>query len=479
MRFVQINRPQPVGCPQRLIVNMRLLLASVLVLAAAGQIVIQPKKQVPLKSVEGTLRLRDAKRLIIDSDDKRRLLIQIDKQTDFGRKGAEGLRPGDYLRIDTREGENAYMFAVTVEVVRAGTNAERAKASEPLPLDSLDTQVEIEAKSKRPSMSGPGGAAQGTSEKSTEAEKKQAEDAIAEPREAYTVLKGADGGDPDRPKLTRGKSRKAPSAAAVESMPEPTAEAVLVATAAAPVVVREAAVAAGGPHEDPILAKAREAITGLTADLPNYVVRQMTTRRYSDTSKVEWKVQDVVEADLIVEGASEKYRNVKINGKSAKTRPEDTGAWSVGEFVTTPTQLLGSGAAEFKNRIETTISARKAWRYDFAVAQPLSGWRIEIAGQSYNPAQRGRLWLDKETARVLRLEMEGRQFPGEFPIDKAEMTLDYDFVSIGSRKFLLPVKSEVLSCHRGKPDCSLNVLEFRNYRKFEAESQLITSEPVK
>ncbi len=461
------------------LVNMRLLIALLLVMPAVGQIVIQPKgKQViPTKTVEGTLRLRDAKRLIIDSDDKRTVLIQIDKQTDFGRMDLAKLQPGDVIRVDAREGDEAYLFAVTVELVKAGTAEERAKAKQPLPPDAFGMQVEMEAQSKRPSMTGPAPAAAGAEavpEKQTPAQKKEAEDAIPEPREAYTVLKAPGDTDPDRPKLTRGKPRKVTEE--LESAEVVLAK--LEGAPPAPLVVRErtapAVAVSVGERSDPILEKAREAIANLTADFPNYVVRQMTTRRYSDTSKVEWKVADVVEADLIVEGGSERYRNLRINGKSAKTRPEDTGAWSVGEFVTTPTQLLGSGAAEFRNRLEININGRKSWRYDFQVPQERSGWRIEAAGQSYYPAQRGRLWLDKETARVLRLEMEGIKFPGEFPIDKTEMTLEYDFVSIGARKFLLPVKSEVLSCHRGKPDCSLNILEFRNYRKFEAESQLIT-----
>jgi hypothetical protein len=434
--------------------------------------------------VEGVLRLRDAKRLILDADDKRTVLIQIDKQTDFGKKPLESLRVGDTVRVDAREGAEAYLFAVTVEVVKEGTDAERAKASQPLPPDAFGAQVEMDAKSQRPSMAGPGSAPPAsTPEKQAEADKKEAEDAIPEPREAYTVLKAPQGDDPERPRVTRSRQPKKRSTEepAETNTPEPVLVASAPATAtsgrreapAGETVISERLPAAG-PHEDIVLAKAREAITNLTADLPNYVVRQMTTRRYSDTYKVEWKVADIVEADLIVEGGSVKYRNLKINGKPAKVRPEDTGAWSVGEFVTTPTQLLGSGAAEFRARTETIINGRKAFRYDYQVPQERSGWRIEAAGQSYYPAQRGRLWLDKETSRVLRLEMEGRQFPTEFPIDKTEMTLDYDFVSIGTRKFLLPVKSEILSCQRGRPDCSLNVLEFRNYRKFEAESQLIT-----
>jgi len=437
------------------------------------------EKAIATRTVEGMLRLRDAKRLIINTDDKRTILVQHDKLSDFGQTPLDKLQPGDFLRIDAREDDESYLIAVTVERVRVGTAEERALAKQPLPPDAFGKQVEMDAKSKRPSMSGPApsdGEEKPEPKTSAEkqAEKQQAEDAIAEPREAYTVLKAPEGDDPDRPKLTRGKARKPTKE--LES-----AEEVLAAMNSAPpkpepkgeTVIRERE-APAAPNSDPILDKAAEAIGNLTADLPNYVVRQLTTRRYSDTAKVEWKVADVVEADLIVEGGEERYRNLKINGKAAKTRPEDTGAWSVGEFVTTPTQLLTSHAAEFKNRVEVFINGRKAFRYDYTVAQERSGWRIEIAGQSFNPAQRGRLWLDRETSRVLRLEMESQKFPGDFPIDKTEMTLEYDFVSIGTRKFLLPVKSEILSCQRGKPDCSLNVLEFRNYRKFEAESQLIT-----
>ncbi len=439
------------------------------------------EKVIPTKTVEGVLRLRDAKRLILNTDDQRTILVQWDKQTDFGQTPIDKLQPGDVIRIDAREGDEAYLFAVTVERVKVGTAEERAQAKQPLPPDAFGQQVEMDAQSKRPSMTGPAPSTEDAASEEKPAKpmknggpgkKEEADDAIAEPREAYTVLKASEIEDPDRPKLARGRTRK-PATKELES-----AEEVLVAINNAPPrpepsVVRERD-APAGPRTDAVIDKAAQAISNLTADFPNYVVRQLTTRRYNDTSKVEWKVADVVEADLIVEGGKERYRNLKINGKAAKVRPEDTGAWSVGEFVTTPMQLLTSGAAEFKNRLEVLMNGRKAFRYDFSVVQNLSGWRIEAAGQSYNPAQRGRLWLDRETSRVLRLEMEGKQFPGEFPIDKAEMTLEYDFVSIGTKKFLLPVKSEILSCHRGKPDCSLNVLEFRNYRKFETESQLIT-----
>jgi len=42
--------------------------------------------------------------------------------------------------------------------------------------------------------------------------------------------------------------------------------------------------------------------------------------------------------------------------------------------------------------------------------------------------------------------------------------------------FLLPVDAEVLSCVRGSRLCSRNRIEFRNYRKFGAESSVTFDE---
>jgi hypothetical protein len=54
--------------------------------------------------------------------------------------------------------------------------------------------------------------------------------------------------------------------------------------------------------------------------------------------------------------------------------------------------------------------------------------------------------------------------------------VDYSWVTISGKKFLLPVKSENLACVRGTFDCTKNEIEFRNYRKFTAESQVLQVE---
>jgi hypothetical protein len=89
-----------------------------------------------------------------------------------------------------------------------------------------------------------------------------------------------------------------------------------------------------------------------------------------------------------------------------------------------------------------------------------------------SPEYVGSIWIDKESFRTLRLELAGRNITKEFELDTVECAVDYDFVMIGDNRFLLPVHSEILSCERRTGYCSRNVIDFRDYRKFTADSSI-------
>ena len=63
-----------------------------------------------------------------------------------------------------------------------------------------------------------------------------------------------------------------------------------------------------------------------------------------------------------------------------------------------------------------------------------------------------------------------------FDFDKVEMSVDYGWVIINAQRYLLPVKSEVLACQTHSFSCMRNSIEYRNYRKFAVESQLLQVE---
>ena len=97
---------------------------------------------------------------------------------------------------------------------------------------------------------------------------------------------------------------------------------------------------------------------------------------------------------------------------------------------------------------------------------------LHVDSQTLVPAYEGSVWVDPSTARVLRIEMQARNIPSEFPMDTIEAAVDYSYVSIGGKSFLLPVHAESLGCPRGTGDCSHNIIDFRNYHEFRVDVKI-------
>ena len=164
---------------------------------------------------------------------------------------------------------------------------------------------------------------------------------------------------------------------------------------------------------DPFIDQAREAAFSFTETLPNYVVKQFTTRYATEVArggKTSWQALDNVTADVIEENGTEKYKNILVNGQPPRVDVEKTGSWSRGEFSSLQLDVLSPLTnADFHGKRSTTIVNRAAFRYDFSVEQPNSHWHVESEGQSYVPAYTGSIWIDKENYRVLRIELSAQE----------------------------------------------------------------------
>ncbi len=291
-----------------------------------------------------------------------------------------------------------------------------------------------------------------------------------------------DADDPGRPQVKRGKP--APRVSASNTEPEPVSAPVS-AQGPAAVSTARAAEPAAAPiqayipvEEDPIVVKARAAAAEYAGSLPNFFCRQLTTRYDSDRPKAGWQAHDTITADLAYENGHENYSNIKVGSKSAKSMEDVGGNWSTGEFASMLDEVFDpDSATTFRKTGQDTINGRSATTFKFEITRERSGWRISDGGQLYYPAMRGTIWIDKETSRVLRLEKETRNMPLLFPLVKVEVAVDYDFVRLSTpQPFLLPITSEVLSCEQGSTRCVRNRIEFRNYRKFGAESGITFDE---
>jgi len=222
---------------------------------------------------------------------------------------------------------------------------------------------------------------------------------------------------------------------------------------------------------------AAESAFAFTENLPNFICDQVTWRTISETRIPDWRMKDRVESELVFFQGKEEYRNIRINGKPLKKgSPVDSGTWSMGEFGTILADIYSPNtAAEFKYRGESMAAGRRAKVFDLFVQQPHSHWKVTFEKTIF-PAYSGAVWIDVETQRTLRIEMQAKQIPGDYRVDHLEIALDYGWVTIGGQKYLLPTKSENVSCFRGSCDCSKNEIEFKNYRRFAAESQVLNVE---
>jgi len=456
----------------------------------------------------GILRRATSNQLVIQADDHRivwyRLAPQIMVQKDGKDAELREFALGDYLSVDSNSDDESIKTAVSVIWKKAGTPDDLAEASKNWDLPRIETSARAAVKTNSSASSPPRQSdderpvlrrndpkPEPSPEDKPQEKNDKKEVAIQEepdnsppPTQMRPPDPKADADDPGKPALRRGVP--APRAKAAEPpvetasvAPAPVTAAPVAPAADKPVLVKQAEPQPIPVQDDPIITRAREAAFAYSETLPNYVVQQMTTRYQSDHPKAGWQALDIVTADLTYQDGSESYKNIKIGNKSFNQSMNDIpGSRSTGEFSTMLEQLFERGAAKFRPAGQETLHNRSAYVYSFEITRELSRWRIEAPSELYYPAMKGSVWIDKETSRVLRIEQQGKPLPALFPFDTIESTADYDFIRLGtSGPYLLPVEAEVLSCQRGTGICSRNKIEFRNYKKFGAQSDITFDKP--
>ena len=246
---------------------------------------------------------------------------------------------------------------------------------------------------------------------------------------------------------------------------------------------------------DPVIDAAREAAVAFTQSLPNYIVKRTTTRYQMpqalyrvvgqsfpvacnaqilgtrvECNAPEWQKLDVVTADVVSESGRETQLNLKVDGKPVQS-PNHSGSWSVGEFVSVLQAALSlKSDAKFSNQRSTALAGRSAWHYDYLIDQPHSSWHLRVDASDYSPGYSGAIWIDKETSRVLRIDMAAHDMPTSFAMQNIDSSLEYGFVKIGEGNYLLPAHSQTVICQRTPAVCSKNTTDFQNYKKYAADA---------
>jgi hypothetical protein len=238
-----------------------------------------------------------------------------------------------------------------------------------------------------------------------------------------------------------------------------------------------------------LLERARLATLEATTQMPDFVVKQHITRSYAAGTTRNWRV-----SDRLIVGVSyrpsegEKYRLLQINGARTPAPDEKSdykeagGANSTGEFVSVLKTLFEEPSqTEFKPLDTDTLRGRRTVVYSYDIKRANSQWRLETESQAIVSAQRGKVWVDAERARVLRVEFESYDVPDTFPIRNAAVELDYDWVTIpGQGEYLLPSRSVsvLTTTRRDETQQARNEIRFRNYQKYGTELKILDDDII-
>lgn len=244
-----------------------------------------------------------------------------------------------------------------------------------------------------------------------------------------------------------------------------------------------------GPETADLLARSRAATLEATAQMPDFVVKQLVTRAVALGNSRNWRVSDRLVVGVsyrVSEG--ERYRLLAVNGITGPAAAEKNdytetgGASSTGEFVSILKGLFEEASkTEFRPLDTDTLRGRRAVVYTYEIKKPNSKWLLDAGSASVIAAHRGKVWVDRERARVLRVETESYGMPATFPISGATLAIDYDWVSIpGQGEYLLPSRSVVVMTRlsRGETVQFRNEINFRNYQKYGTELKIIDDDII-
>jgi hypothetical protein len=252
---------------------------------------------------------------------------------------------------------------------------------------------------------------------------------------------------------------------------------------------RPGAESKGRPEADwpRFLESVRAKALAYTDYLPNFICTQVTQRHVRSPQR-GWKLVDNFVAELTYFGKEEHYKILTVGNNAATdaTIENLSGTTSTGEFGTEMRSLFDPAAnTSFRFEGRAQSNGHETVRIAYEVPRKPRGRTITY---TYNTEQgmntkrtivtayRGRCWIDPTSFQLVRLEYEALDVPKKFPIIRSEGATDYDLADLEGKKYWLPVRAEVLLLvdlvDRGARVHTRNVIEFKRYRKFEAEVRI-------
>lgn len=222
---------------------------------------------------------------------------------------------------------------------------------------------------------------------------------------------------------------------------------------------------------------ARKRALAYNKNLPNFLCVEVTNRSVDASGNGKWKHRDSIAELLSYHDNSESRTTLEVNGKRSSLKRADINtSWplSVGEFGAMLNLLFQPSSKtvfEWKEAASLGDGSGTVQVLSYEVAHQDATIVLSQGNEEAAVGFHGLVYLDPSTSGVRRITLEADGVPKSFAIHGAAMTVDYDFVAISGRDYLMPVHSTVVLV-RAHRKTELNEIAFRNYRRFASRTKI-------
>jgi VWFA-related protein len=203
--------------------------------------------------------------------------------------------------------------------------------------------------------------------------------------------------------------------------------------------------------------------------LPDLVCMQVTRRSVDPSGRAAWKYKDTVTRVIRYINGEEHGDVLELNGQRAN--------WYGGLNTT----------GEFGGLLDMVLSDKIGTTYEWVGMTEISGVQahvlrchvsrknseLTVSAHAKGPrilsAYNATVYVDVNTLAVRRVAVEAVDIPRDFPVRESVVTVDYDYASLGTTQYLLPMEATLL-VRVGSHDLKRNEVRFLDYRKFGSES---------
>ena len=226
--------------------------------------------------------------------------------------------------------------------------------------------------------------------------------------------------------------------------------------------------------------------------MPDFVVKQVITRSEAFAGTGNWKPLDNVIIAVSYSGEKgEQYKVLAIDGAPVESEKGNNysglnGSTTGGEFVEALAKLFKpESKTEFKVLTTDVIRNQPALVFEYEILIQNNknggvGFKTPSGQKDFTfttvPAgEKGKVWIDRKTGRVLRIEFKATDIPADFKVKAFESSIDYDWVDIAGEKFMLPLISDnrFTSAEGNFTFQARNLIRFKNYQRYGTDVKIL------